>query len=197
MIDVQITAKAFGKSTVLENVVFQIARHERIAILGPSGAGKTTLMRMIAGLDTDFDGHVTSDATIAMMFQEPTLMPWRTAVDNLVLSTGVDREGALQVLSELGLGDHCDHFPNQMSLGQMRRVSLARALCTDPDILIMDEPFASLDVDTANEMMNLVNTTLVGRKTALLLVTHATNEADVLTDRQIVLGGNPATQVSL
>jgi NitT/TauT family transport system ATP-binding protein len=151
---------------------------------------------MIAGLDTDFDGHVTSDATIAMMFQEPTLMPWRTAADNLILSTGVERERAVQVLSELGLGDHCDHFPNQMSLGQMRRVSLARALCTDPDILIMDEPFASLDVDTGNDMKNLVNTTLTGRKTALLLVTHSANEADVLTDRQIVLGGKPATLVS-
>jgi ABC-type nitrate/sulfonate/bicarbonate transport system ATPase subunit len=83
-----------------------------------------------------------------------------------------------------------------MSLGQMRRVSLARALCTDPDSLIMDEPFASLDMDTGRDMMNLVNATLAGRKTALLVVTHAANEADVLTDRQIVLGGNPATLVS-
>ena len=196
MIDVKITAKAFGKTVVLQDINFHIAPQERIAILGPSGAGKTTLMRIIAGLDTDFEGQVVSDARIAMMFQEPTLMPWRSAVDNLVLATGVERDRAVQILTELGLGDHCDHFPNQMSLGQMRRVSLARALCTDPDILIMDEPFASLDVETGRDMMNLVNTTLVGRKTALLLVTHAANEADVLTDRQIVLGGNPATLVS-
>jgi NitT/TauT family transport system ATP-binding protein len=195
LIDIQINAKNFAKTRVLTNISFQITPNERIAILGPSGTGKTTLLRMIAGLDTDFDGHVTHDASIAMMFQEPTLMPWRTASENIVLVTGVEKKKAEQILEELGLGQHCDHYPNQLSLGQMRRVSLACALCTDPDLLIMDEPFASLDEDTAEDMAHRVKETLATRKTALLLVTHSMSEAEFLTERTITLAGDPATIV--
>jgi NitT/TauT family transport system ATP-binding protein len=196
MIEINIKAKKFGDNCILQDVNFHVHKHERVAILGPSGVGKTTLLRMICGLDMNYDGQIYTDGSIAMMFQEPTLMPWRTAVENLTLATNVDAGTAVKILGELGLSDHCHHYPNQMSLGQMRRVSLARALCADPEYLIMDEPFASLDQDTATEIANLLNETLTVRKIGLILVTHSQSEASFLTHRRIELGGHPATVVA-
>lgn len=195
MITIDIREKNFGPKTILRDVSFTLGRGERAALLGPSGIGKSTVLRILSGLDRDFEGQVDGPAKIAMVFQEPTLLAWRSARDNLCLATDVSPEQASEALSAVGLAEHGDHYPAQMSLGQMRRVSLARALCADPDLLVLDEPFASLDEATAEEMMDLVQSCTAPKGIALLLVTHSAREARQLTDRVLTLGGEPATLV--
>ncbi|MCL4125733.1 UNVERIFIED_CONTAM: hypothetical protein GTU68_009066 [Idotea baltica] len=168
---------------------------ERVAIVGPSGVGKSTLLRLIAGLDTDYTGQITTAHNSAIVFQEPTLLNWRSVMDNLRITTQKDDASLDKILAEVGLTHKRDMYPLQLSLGQQRRVSLARALAVEPQILILDEPFASLDDDMVDEMLGLTQQLVNGRNMALLLVTHSQKEAAFLTDRRLTLGGSPATLV--
>lgn len=145
MITVDISGKRFADTQVLGAVRFTLNPGETLAISGPSGIGKTTLLRIVAGLDREFDGAVTGARSTAMVFQEPVLLPWRTALRNITLATKISDAAALEALAEVGLGTYADRFPGQLSLGQQRRLSLARALSASPDLLLMDEPFVSLD----------------------------------------------------
>ena len=162
---------------------FELADGEHLAILGPSGIGKTTLLRIVAGLIEGFEGEIRGVGPLAMVFQEPTLLPWRNASENLTLTTGITPQEAQAALEEVGLADKAGHFPGQLSLGQQRRLALARAFAARPSLLLLDEPFASLDETTAASMIALTSRMLADRTITSLLVTHAAEEAVALANR--------------
>ncbi|MDH3264072.1 MAG: ABC transporter ATP-binding protein [Paracoccaceae bacterium] len=196
MIRVRIEAKDFGAAAVLRDIALEVPKGEVLAILGPSGVGKSTLLRIVAGIDRDFLGRVERPEALAMVFQEPVLLPWRTAAENLTLvHPALGRAGAEAALARVGIADKADHFPRQLSLGQARRVSLARAFAADPEALILDEPFASLDEATAEEMLALTERLIAETRAATLFVTHSEAEAKRLATRVLRLAGQPATIV--
>ena len=131
-----------------------------------------------------------------MVFQEPVLLPWRTAADNLWLTTGIGRSAAGQALAEVGLSGLGSRYPGELSLGQQRRLALARAFAVRPELLLMDEPFVSLDAAMAQEMMSLFAALRARYPVTTVLVTHAPEEAQALATRIVRLEGAPATIVS-
>ena len=180
---------------VLGELAFSLGNGEVAALVGPSGCGKTTLLRIIAGLDSDFEGSVALPAhgMLGMVFQEPRLLPWRTVEQNVRLAAPQATDAALGTLFQaLGLTAHRDHFPGELSLGLARRVALARAFAVEPDLLLLDEPFVSLDDALAarlrDELADLVNR----RPITTLLVTHNVEEAIGLADRLLLLSLSPA-----
>jgi NitT/TauT family transport system ATP-binding protein len=182
-LEVDIRRKAFGARTVLAGLKFAVDAGETLAVLGPSGSGKSTLLRIVAGIDTDFDGSVVRPERVAMVWQEPTLLPWRTALRNLVVVTGVDTSAALAALDAVGLGGMGGLFPGQLSLGQQRRLALARAFVTQPALLLLDEPFVSLDGPLVGEMLALAERLIAQTRPATLFVTHSDAEAERLATR--------------
>ena len=192
-LQVAIRSKRFGETIVLRDLVFQVARGEVLAVLGPSGVGKSTLLRIIAGLDGDFEGQLRREGRVAMVFQEPTLMPWRSALDNLRLTTGVDARQSEAALARVGLAGKGALYPGQLSLGQQRRLSLARAYAAKPDILLLDEPFVSLDPALVADMLALTESVIAEQRPATVFVTHAKDEADRLATRQMVLSAQEQT----
>lgn len=188
MIAVDIKAKRFGGTPVLGPVTFTIERGESVALVGPSGIGKSTLLRIVAGIDPNFDGAVTRPDTLAIVFQEPTLLPWRSTLENLTLiHPGLADAEARRALDQVGLAGKETLFPGQLSLGQQRRLSLARAFAGNPEFLIMDEPFVSLDADTAEAMMRLTESLIARHRPAVLFVTHDRGEAERLASRVLTL----------
>ncbi|TRW98742.1 ABC transporter ATP-binding protein [Paracoccus sp. M683] len=187
-----LTAKSFGPRAVLGSLTLQVGRGQRVALLGPSGIGKSTLVRIVAGLDHDFDGTLSGDDRLALVFQEPTLLPWRDALANITIPTGCGPDDARALMAEVGLAGREAQFPRQLSLGQQRRLALARAFAARPDILLMDEPFASLDADTATRMIALTGALLDRSGAGLILVTHDPAEPARLGAAAMVLSGNPA-----
>ena len=180
---------------MLGELAFSLGNGEVAALVGPSGCGKTTLLRIIAGLDNDFEGSVALPAhgMLGMVFQEPRLLPWRTVEQNVRLAAPQATDAALGTLFQaLGLTAHRDHYPGELSLGLARRVALARAFAVEPDLLLLDEPFVSLDDALAarlrDELADLVNR----RPITTLLVTHNVEEAIGLADRLLLLSLSPA-----
>lgn len=170
-----------------------------VVLLGASGLGKTTLLNIVAGLDRDYRGTVRfgggSAPRIAYAFQNPRLLPWRTVLENvaLVLPAGeAGRRRALEMLGEVGLAELADAYPERLSLGQQRRVALARAFVIEPDLLLMDEPFVSLDEAGAARLRVLLRRLLARRPASVLFVTHDSAEAVELASRIVVLEGTPA-----
>ncbi|WP_269585454.1 ABC transporter ATP-binding protein [Roseibium sp. Sym1] len=197
MIRVDVKSKAFGKTQVLKDVKFTLAPGETLAILGRSGIGKSTLLRLVAGIDPDYSGAIERPASLAFVFQEPTLLPWRNALDNLLLvHPALSRQQALESLARVGLIEKAEMYPGQLSLGQQRRLALARAFAGRPELLILDEPFASLDEKTAAQMIALTRDLLKDVRPATLFVTHERDEARQLADRVLEFAGSPATIVS-
>ncbi|MGH6830233.1 MAG: ATP-binding cassette domain-containing protein, partial [Methylocella sp.] len=150
--DVSIARKAFRTAAgqtrvVLHDVAFSLRKGEICALLGPSGCGKTTLLRIISGLDSDFEGWVRlpSPHKIGMVFQEPRLLPWHSVAQNLRLVGSSSENDLAEIVAALHLSKHLDHFPGELSLGLARRVAIARAFAVKPDLLLLDEPFVSLD----------------------------------------------------
>lgn len=190
---VDIRLKRFGSTPVLRNVRFEVARGETVALLGPSGIGKSTVLRIVAGLDRRFEGTVERPENIAVIFQEPTLLPWRSALCNLTLvHPDLSVSKARAMLARVGLAGRDDAFPGQLSLGQQRRLALARAFGGRPELLIMDEPFVSLDPDLAEAMLALTEELIAEVRPATIFVTHAKAEADRFADRVLELHGHPA-----
>lgn len=184
--------KSFGSRAVLGPLSLTVGRGERLAVLGPSGIGKSTLLRILAGLDSDYRGRLQGGDRLAVVFQEPVLLPWRDAVGNITLPTGCDAAVARDWMAQVGLAGHEDKFPRQLSLGQQRRLALARAFAAGPDILLMDEPFASLDEATRARMLALTGALLDRSGAGLVLVTHDPAEAQALAARPLHLSGSPA-----
>jgi ABC-type nitrate/sulfonate/bicarbonate transport system ATPase subunit len=181
---------------VIENLTLDVQAQGFVALFGPSGCGKSTLLNLVAGLDPEFDGEVVlpEPARIGYMFQEPRLLPWLTVEDNLKLvlpdaAAGQTRIGAW--LAEMGLADVRAVFPNRLSLGMARRVALARAFIIQPTVLLMDEPFVSLDEPTAERLRRLLLETLRAHPATVLFVTHNLREAITLADRIVQLSPTP------
>lgn len=194
MITVGIRSKFFGATQVLGDISFTVAAGETVAVLGPSGVGKSTLLRIVAGIDTDFDGRVDRPEKMAIVFQEPTLLRWRSVLDNLmVVHPGLGRDRAMAALERVGLASKGADFPGQLSLGQQRRLALARAFMGRPEGLIMDEAFVSLDPALAKTMFDLTRSLIAETQPATLLVTHDIAEAEALATRILSLSGSPAT----
>lgn len=182
----------------VRDLAFQVRRGEFATLFGPSGCGKTTTLRILQGLDRDFVGHFRlpggDAARIGSVFQEPTLLPWRTVEQNVRLvlpraRRSTDLEGLFGVL---GLAPVRTLYPGELSLGLARRVALARAFAMDPDVLFLDEPFVSLDAATARRLRGLLLSVWSARPTTALMVTHDLEEALTLSDRIVVLTPRPA-----
>jgi molybdate transport system ATP-binding protein len=201
------------------DVALEVAAGEVVALLGPNGAGKTTVLRALAGLRhldggrIDLDGRVLADAAgglhrdaadrhVGVVFQEHRLFPHLSVRENVAFgprSRGIEvttaRTDADRLLERVGLGDRGDDRPQQLSGGQAQRVALARALATAPDLLLLDEPLAALDIDTRREMRALLRTHLAAFAGPVVLVTHDPVEALTLADRLVVLEDGRVTQV--
>ena len=177
ILELALEGKNFSDTPILGAFDLTLDAGETLAITGPSGVGKSTLLRIIAGLDPDFRGRLRRPARLAMVFQEPTLLPWRSVLANLTLTTGIGRDGAEAALAEVGLAGQGGKFPGQLSLGQQRRLALARAFSARPELLLMDEPFVSLDAERAEEMYALFEALRARQPVATVLVTHAPAEA--------------------
>jgi NitT/TauT family transport system ATP-binding protein len=174
---------------------------EFVCILGPSGCGKTTLLNIVAGLDSDYEGRLSLPAVagqgeprIGYVFQNPRLLPWRTAIENIELVLAPEAIGSDSVdhlIATAGLDDFRRTYPERLSLGLSRRVALVRAFAIEPDLLLMDEPFVSLDEPTAQRLRFLLLDIWRERPTTVLFVTHNLREAILLADRLILLSAAP------
>ncbi|MEV4092113.1 ABC transporter ATP-binding protein [Streptosporangium saharense] len=180
--------KAFGAKTVLDGIDLEIGRGEFFVLLGPSGTGKTTLLRILAGLELPDGGTVLAPRRRTTVYQEPRLVQARRVLANVVLGLPRSaREAGLAALEEVGLAGHDRAWPATLSGGEAQRVALARALVRDPELLLLDEPFAALDALTRLQMQELVAELCERHRPAVVLVTHDVDEAVRLADRVVVL----------
>jgi sulfonate transport system ATP-binding protein len=181
--------RSFSAREVLRGVDLDIGRNEFVALLGRSGSGKTTILRALAGIDTDVSGELYVPARRSVVYQDPRLLPWSKVLDNVVL--GLPRADAAirgrTALAEVGLRGHENDWPKTLSGGEAQRVSLARALVRQPDLLLLDEPFGALDALTRIRMHALVIQLCERHHPAVLFVTHDVDEAILLADRVMVL----------
>jgi sulfonate transport system ATP-binding protein len=185
--------RSYGSTHVLKSVDLDIRPGEFVVLLGRSGCGKSTLLRSLAHLDPSPPAEIEVNGRSAVAFQEPRLLPWKSVRENVALALlntgerGQRFERADRTLSEVGLDEKRDAWPLQLSGGQAQRVSLARALVSNPDLLLLDEPFSALDALTRIEMHQLVIELWRRHSMAILLVTHDVDEALALADRLLVL----------
>ncbi len=193
-----------GGLHALRDVSFEVCPQEYICVLGASGAGKSTLLRVLAGLVEPTRGSVLfadgGKPRIGMVFQQSNLMPWRTAIDNITLPLeleGIPQDEACQRAQELinlvGLQGFEASWPRDLSGGMAQRVAIARALIHDPDLLLLDEPFGSLDALTRERMWMELSRIWQARRKTVVMVTHSINESLFLADRVLVLSQRPGT----
>jgi sulfonate transport system ATP-binding protein len=183
--------RRFGERTVIDDLDLQLDRSEFVILLGQSGCGKSTLLRLLAGLDRPDGGTVIVPRRRAVVFQEPRLLPWQRVWRNVTIGLPHSdaRAVASRVLAEVGLTAHEDAWPKTLSGGEAQRVALARALVADPELVLLDEPFAALDAITRLRMHDLVRALRSRHDATMLLVTHDVDEAISLGDRILVMRG--------
>lgn len=200
MLDVVINTKVYraadgSRLVAVKDLSFAVGPGRFVCLVGPSGCGKTTILRAILGLDDDFDGRIRlpADGRPAAVFQEPRLLPWRTVEQNVRLALDEGSDEPLDDLFEtLGLQEMRGFFPSELSLGLARRAALARAFAVKPSLILLDEPFVSLDDQTAARLRRLLMTVWQSRPTLALMVTHNLREAAELADEIILLSDRPA-----
>lgn len=201
------TFRTGGDATVaVKGVNLALERGSFAALIGRSGCGKSTLLHIAAGLDTGYEGSFAREpagATLACLFQQPRLLPWRSARDNVAFvleARGVGKREARRRADEMidlvGLSAATAKFPAQLSGGMQQRVSLARALVVDPNLLVMDEPFSALDELTAAQLRQELVSLCARKERTVLFATHNIQEACYLADRVIVLSAQPGTVVA-
>ena len=197
---IKIASKRFGDAEALfSGFTLDIAPGSVVALLGPSGIGKSSLLRLVSGIDPDFSGDIDiggQSAAAAPMpgfvFQDPRLLPWLTARGNVgIAAPDMTSGGCEALLAQVGLEGRGGDFPAQLSGGMQRRVALARALAANPALLLLDEPFVSLDAALAADMRALVAQVIARNQPTMLLVTHDIEDALALADRVVVLAGRP------
>ena len=199
-LEARVVTKSFrtasGQSApVIADLLFALDEGETGALIGPSGCGKSTLMRILAGLDRNFEGsvHIPPHGRVGMVFQEPRLLPWRSLEDNVRLAAPHASEPEIAALfNALGLSEHRTHFPGELSVGLARRAALARAFAVRPTLLLLDEPFVSLDAPLARQLQRDLARLVESRSVITVLVTHDVDEAIALADRIFVLSARPA-----
>ena len=194
MLELRIAGRDFGQP-VLGEVFATVERGDRICLLGPSGIGKTTLLNAIAGLDKSVPEEAVigrDKLRVGYLFQEHRLLPWRSLEANLKL-VGASDQQAKSLLGQVGLSGYGHYLPDQLSLGMARRAALARCLAVTPDLLLLDEPFASLDPVMAGELNALIAGILDSHPDmAMICVTHDGGDAEILANRLWYLDGKPA-----
>ena len=198
LLDVAILDKSYGARRVLHKLQLQLRQGEIVSLIGASGCGKSSLLSIVAGLDTDFRGTLRLDgkllagvhADIGMIFQEPRLFPWLTVAQNIAFGLGAGGEDdprVAQLLQEVGLQGHADSLPKQLSGGQAQRAAIARGLFGQPRILLLDEPFSAVDAFTRMKLQDLLADVAARHGLSVLLVTHDIDEALYLSDRIVML----------
>ncbi len=201
-VEIDIASKRFSNMAepVLEGLKLTVEPSTTLALIGPSGAGKSTLLRLIAGIDRDFDGQVMVNGKAAhvaetpgFVFQDPRLLPWLTAEDNIrAVRADITRDAAVELLHEVGLKGFESALPHQLSGGMQRRVALARALALSPRVLLLDEPFVSLDRKLARELHKVFLKVIKSYRPTVILVSHDIEDVAQLADRIVLLSGQPA-----
>ena len=205
--DVSVVFGNKGKKLVaLDRISLKLGRNEVVSLVGPSGCGKSTSLRVIAGLAKPTAGSVQVNVDrktkalggFSMMFQTPSLLDWRTVLGNVLLPLeersirkAEARERAEHLLERVGLKDFLHRRPYELSGGMQQRTAVARALVTDPEVLLLDEPFGALDAITRDEMCVVLEGLVAERSMSVLLVTHSVSEAILLSDRIVVMSGRP------
>jgi sulfonate transport system ATP-binding protein len=202
LVEVRVDSRRYGARTVLDHLSLQIESGEIVSLVGPSGCGKSTLLRIVAGLDRQYQGEVRLNGVpqqgpssqIGVIFQEPRLLPWLTVADNVGFEAG--RHGGRdprvqQLLAEVGLAGHENALPKALSGGMAQRVAIARGLFSQPDLLLLDEPFSAVDAMTRMRLQALLLSVARAHGTAALLVTHDLDEALYLSDRVLLMAPAP------
>ena len=191
---------SFGITQVLRDIELSVRSGQIVALVGPSGCGKTTLLQLCAELAEPSEGRIENGFQhTAFMFQQPRLLPWKSTLDNIALGLKALRIGRFrreQTASRLGLRlglteEDLEKFPHELSGGMQQRVSLARSLVLEPDLLLLDEPFSALDVGLKSELYGLLVEQLTEREAAVLMITHDLMEAVRLSDTILVMAADP------
>ena len=206
-LDISLQSKFYANSSqpVLGPLSFRVSPGEFVALVGPSGAGKSTLLNMIAGLESSAPGEITFNGSplmrkpackIGYIFQQPRLMNWLTVAENLrLVKPGISVSDIDAILAKVGLTGKSALYPKHLSGGMQRRVSIARAFLTQPDLLLLDEPFVSLDAPNADKLRALLYELCVEHQPTVIFVTHDLNEAIQLADRILFLSPAPGRVV--
>ncbi len=189
-----------GDYKVLENINLKVDENEIVGIVGPSGSGKTTILNILSGILKPSNGDVIVNGKMGYMFQKDLLFEWRTIWKNLLIGLEITKQNdkvhqniILEKLRKYGLEDFIDNYPSELSGGMRQRIALIRTLSTNPDILLLDEPFSALDYQTRLNISNDIYEMIRSEKLTTILVTHDISEAISLCDKIIVLSNRPAT----
>lgn len=201
LLDIRIDEKTYigangGSVAALHDFRLTVTKNAFDVIIGPSGCGKTTFLRIVAGLDDAFKGQIRGHKPerLGFVFQEPRLLPWRTTEENISLTAAPNfgPKELAELSADMGLSEVLNRYPSELSLGLARRVALARAFAAHPDVILLDEPFVSLDEPTAERLRRLLIHVWSSRPTTVVMVTHNLHEALQLADRIVLLSHRPA-----